>query len=215
MKKLEPFLASIKKNIKKLKQVLIYMNKQAVFLVFIISLLVISGCSTTIQTQGKELQQQLIKEQESRKKITTAVEIISITAKGDKTDNTLNDFETLVRLDAGSDPLDFSHLTIEYNTTGCGTNVCTPVKALYQPTEICDLNSTSPGLYCIQDRIGNNDSILGDGEVFEIRYRAAEPLLPGQEFQFIFSSEDGRITQAKAKAPDVIQTTKVPLWPVG
>jgi len=64
---------------------------------------------------------------------------------------------------------------------------------------------------------GDDDLVLGDGEVLKLLFKLRErnKMFIGQEFRFIFSSEKGRLSQAQARTPDVITTLKVPLWPVG
>ena len=64
---------------------------------------------------------------------------------------------------------------------------------------------------------GDDDEVLGNGEVFVIFFNLRHPyrMSIGEEFRFIFSSDKGRLTSAQARTPDIIQTIRVPLWPVG
>jgi len=75
-------------------------------IIFIATILVAAvAAGVLISTSGILQQRALITGQEARKKITNSIEIISIIAHGNKTDESLNDYEILVRLDAGSDPI--------------------------------------------------------------------------------------------------------------
>jgi archaellin len=71
--------------------------------------------------------------------------------------------------------------------------------------------------YCYEVMHGDTDLVLGDGEVFKVKFRLRpeDRMFIGQEFRFIFSSEKGRLSQAQARTPDVITTLRIPLWPVG
>jgi len=86
-------------------------NKRAIMgigtlIIFIATILVAAvAAGVLISTSGVLQQRALITGQEARKKITNSIEIISITARGNKTDESLNNFEVLIRLDAGSDPI--------------------------------------------------------------------------------------------------------------
>jgi len=84
-------------------------------IIFIATILVAAvAAGVLISTSGILQQRALITGQEARKKITNSVEIISIVAHGNRTDESLNNFEILVRLDAGSDPLQMKTFDISY-----------------------------------------------------------------------------------------------------
>ncbi len=85
------------------------------------------------------------------------------------------------------------------------------------PTE-CDFATINPETkYCYIVMHGDDDLVMGDGEVFKLlwKLKPENRMFIGQEFRFIFSSAKGRLSQAQARTPDVITTLKVPLWPVG
>jgi len=83
---------------------------------------------------------------------------------------------------------------------------------------VCNFFTVSPEeKYCYEVMHGDDDLVLGDGEVFKLyfRLRPEHRMFISEEFRFIFSTEKGRLSQATARTPDVITTLKVPLWPVG
>lgn len=84
--------------------------------------------------------------------------------------------------------------------------------------EQCEFDALTPETrYCFEVVHGDNDLVLGDGEVFKLRFKLLpeNKLYIGEEFRFIISSEKGRLTQTQARTPDVVTSLKVPLWPVG
>ncbi len=323
-------------------------NKKAIMgigtlIIFIATILVAAvAAGVLISTAGVLQQRALITGQEARKKITNAIEVISVVAHGNRTDESLNNFEILVRLDAGSDPIQMKKFNLElitenhdaaaslqdktlndpsvdedgfnYQVSGMVSNdswktirdldgdgisekimIYSPNQsnlsdmilinftsvteenyyayvnltedisnASNNPVNItlrdipieaangfyygyiqlngtidqnntinasevefnitanpiwgCEFDTLAPERkYCFKVIHGNDDVVLGDGEVFKILYKMREEnrLFIGEDFRFIFSSEKGRLTQVQARTPDIITSLKVPLWPVG
>ena len=84
-------------------------------IIFIATILVAAvAAGVLISTSGVLQQRALITGQEARKKITNSVEVIQITADGNKTTEEMNDFEILVRLNAGSDPLQMKKFDLSW-----------------------------------------------------------------------------------------------------
>jgi len=84
-------------------------------IIFIATILVAAvAAGVLISTSGILQQRALITGQEARKKITNSVEIISILAHGNKTDESLNYYEVLARLDAGSDPIQMKSFDLSW-----------------------------------------------------------------------------------------------------
>jgi archaellin len=304
-------------------------------IIFIATILVAAvAAGVLISTSGVLQQRALITGQEARKKITNAIEIIQILAYGNKTDETLNNFEVLIRLDAGSDPVqmkkfDISYIGPEHDATAylqsptmndpnidsngfdneislplmngslvslkdldgdgrgeklymhtvngentqhiivnftdkkVGDFVYTLVENVSYPyilnlsdiqiigkddmtyaymnlnallTSKLSINATNSsmffsanpygpcsfdnlpneGKYCFIIMHGDDDEVLGDGEVFKILFKLRHEyrMSIGQEFNFIFSAEKGRLTSAQARTPDIIQTLRIVLWPI-
>jgi len=71
--------------------------------------------------------------------------------------------------------------------------------------------------YCYEIVNGNSDFVLSSGERFKLLYQVKTPneLTVGEDFGFIFSTDKGRLSEARARTPDVITTTKTKLWPLG
>ncbi len=75
-------------------------------IIFIATILVAAvAAGVLISTSGVLQQRALITGQEARQKITDSVETVSIVAYGNRSDESLNNFESMIRLDAGSDPI--------------------------------------------------------------------------------------------------------------
>lgn len=297
-------------------------------IIFIATILVAAVAAAVIISTSNVLQQRsLLVGQEARKAITNSIEVISILSASDTSTETFNDFEILVRLSPGSDPLQMRKFSIEYislnfdegatlqyssnesvvqlgqiangtNTTvydldGDGTtDVATLIIDAYGSNEgvrfylsneenwsdivdvganlvnatstnvtldlaetaitynesvygyitidgqtdtddviVADVNVTVSSMpatcrfdylqpesrYCFEVVNGNSDYVLNSGERFRLLYRLKTPneISIGQDFQFIFTSEKGRLSEARARTPDVVVSSKSKLWPLG
>lgn len=91
------------------------------------------------------------------------------------------------------------------------------VKEFADLTECSFNNLPYETYYCYEIVNGNNDYVLSSGERFKILYRlkTGHELSIGQDFTFIFTTEKGRLSEARARTPDVVTTTKTKLWPLG
>lgn len=297
-------------------------------IIFIATILVAAVAAAVLISTSNVLQQRsLLVGQEARKSITDAVEVVSILAASDSSTETFNNYEVLVRLSPGSDPLQMRNFNLQYiapdfdmaadlwyddnatvyevglidtltNTTvydldGDGEeDYVTLVKnasGVYEglkfhlsdldvwsdtiiltddledagtvnvsmrldetaiiydedhygyviidgvtetddtidaavnvtirsiPTE-CDFDLLPPeAYYCYVIMNGNDDFVLGSGERFKLYYRTkqANEIEIGSDFMFIFATEKGRLSEARARTPDVIVSTKTKLWPLG
>ncbi len=307
-------------------------------IIFIATILVAAVAAGVLISTSNVLQQRaLLTGQEVRKRVTNSIQVISILAGGNSTSEEINDFEILIRLEAGSDPvqmkkfdiqwispqhdaaaslqdpeLDTTFITIglvsnnsytnfgdldddgrtdsvtiitPYSSTCCGWNstdddalqfnisgygISDPVDLGYDlstgsnvtfspPTyeeaivtsdghvlgfvtvdgysgttanqldasanitikrfpDICDFDHVIPeDYYCVEVMHGNTDTVLDSGERFKLIYKVlpANVLGINEEFQFIFTAEKGRLSEVRARTPDVIVTRKVSLWPLG
>lgn len=297
-------------------------------IIFIATILVAAVAAAVLISTSNVLQQRsLLVGSEARKAITDAVEVVSILAASDATTETFNNFEVLVRLSPGSDPLqmrtfnlqfisqnfdeaadllyvenntyyqvgliengtnttvhdidddgtsDFVTLEIDafgnnegikfwlsdeevwsdvislrknisgasatavslsldetpivYNETIHGyvlvegdTNTDDTVDesvnvSLFRTPSECTFALLPPETdYCYTIMNGNDDYVLGSGERFKLLYRLKDgnELTTGEDFQFIFTSEKGRLSEARARTPDVVTSTKAKLWPLG
>ncbi len=297
-------------------------------IIFIATILVAAVAAAVLISTSNVLQQRsLLVGQEARKAITDAVEVVSILAGTDAVAETFNNYEILVRLSPGSDPLQMRRFNIQYiasdfdeaadlhysanetivelgsidnasNTSvydldGDGTvdfvtlvgnaygtyegimfylsdeevwsdvinlrrdlsnagtvNVTLslgPVPILYNESHYgyveidgianvdsnlttnvnvtisqmpgeCEFNLLPPEkYYCYKVMNGNDDYVLNSGERFKLLYRVKtgnEPSI-GEDFMFIFATEKGRLSEARARTPDVVTSTKAKLWPLG
>jgi hypothetical protein len=172
-------------------------------MVFII-LLILLGCQNR-SNEGETLRQELLEQYEERPRIIWSFEVISIV--GNVQDDSITDYELLIRLDAGSDPINMSDLSFSMNDG----------RAVFKAAPGCSFDMLSLSDYCIDIMEGNDNILLEDSEVFRIKYRVADEnaLLPSGKYQFIFFIKDKRVSQAAGDAPLNYTSKKIPLWPIG
>ena len=298
-------------------------------IIFIATILVAAVAAAVLISTSNVLQQRsLLVGQEARKTITDGVDVVSILAASDPTTETFNNYEVLVRLSPGSDPLQMRKFNIQYIapdfdqaadlqyddnetvfqvdsdvTTGANYTVYDldgdGIDDYFQLLD--NVSGTSEGLrfhlsdddvwsnnisigknienagttnvtlnmdeepivynedfygyvfvkgqtdtdntllgtmnftvssnpdecsfetlppeteFCYVVMNGNDDYVLGSGERFKLYYKTKieHEITIGQDFMFIFTTEKGRISEARARTPDVIVSTKTKLWPLG
>ena len=294
-------------------------------IIFIATILVAAVAAAVLISTSNVLQQKsLLVGQEAKKSITNGVDVFSVIADADSESESFNNFEILVRLSPGSDPLqmrrfdieflsnklhtaanlyypeeetenavspdaeltqdtnrsfdldldddgitdeiildhDLSNWSLRVNLSDMGIsdrinlsqNVTTgttinleesPIKigeSMYGSIEIIDgVVSATPGIpvdavtirkvasecrfdllppenyYCYVPVIGNDDYILDSREKFKLLYKLRDrnAVGIGEELLFILSSEKGRLTEIRARAPDVVTFTSTRIWPLG
>lgn len=297
-------------------------------IIFIATILVAAVAAAVLISTSNVLQQRsLLVGQEARKSITDAVDVVSILAASDSSTERFNNYEVLVRLSPGSDPLQMRNFNMQYIapnfdqaavlqfddnettyqvdvdvTTGTNYTIydldgddvddyfrfllnvsgayeglqfhlsddnvwsdnislgrdfadasgnlsvnLDEVPILYNEDhygyvhlrgwtttddtipaavnftissvpEECTFDTLQPeDSFCYVIMNGNDDYVLGSGERFKLYYRTktANEITIGEDFMFIFTTEKGRISEARARTPDVIVSTKTKLWPLG
>lgn len=294
-------------------------------IIFIATILVAAVAAAVLISTSNVLQQKsLLVGQEAKKSITNGVDVFSIVADADEVSQSFNNFEILVRLSPGSDPLQMRRFNIEFLSEklhtaanlyypedeeanavnpesdltedtavpfdhdldgddvtdeiildGVGDNGSirfnlsdmgvtdrvnisgnvssgeeieleeSPIKIgedIYGSVEIetvevtmgptipadaviirkvadkCSFDLLPPEEYfCYKTVVGNEDYILDSNEKFKILYKLRDRnrLEIGEEVLFILSSEKGRLTEVRARAPDVVTFTSTRIWPLG
>ncbi|MFP4523864.1 MAG: archaellin/type IV pilin N-terminal domain-containing protein [Candidatus Woesearchaeota archaeon] len=298
-------------------------------IIFIATILVAAVAAAVLISTSNVLQQRsLLVGQESRKSITDAVDVVSILAASDSSKEEFNNYEILVRLSPGSDPLQMRKFNMQYiapnfdkaadllyddnetvvelgSAIDTTTNVTTydmdgdgqddwvtlvqnvsgdneglsfyltdlerwsdnislgrdlsdastsdvtlktgqvPITVgedyygyvtvkgstgtddtidagvnvtVEELPEECNFELLPPEeYYCYQVMNGNDDYVLGSGERFKLYFKTKEEnaVSIGEDIMFIFTTEKGRISEARARTPDVITSTKTKLWPLG
>jgi flagellin FlaB len=297
-------------------------------IIFIAGILVAAVAAAVLISTSNVLQQRsLLVGQEARKAITDAIEVVSILAASDSTTETFNNYEILVRLSPGSDPLQMRKFNLQYisltydqaavllykdnettvqlgainataNTSvydidfdgttdtarlvlnafdtsegiqfwlsdydvwtdtinlGVDLAAATAVNVTVRLDETaitidedyygyvsisgqsdlnnalvagmnvtvsempasCEFDLLPPDIYyCYKIMNGNTDYVLASGERFKLLYKvdSANAVSIGEDFMFIFTTEKGRLSEARARTPDVVVSTKTKLWPLG
>ncbi len=288
-------------------------------IIFIATILVAAVAAAVLISTSNVLQQRsLLVGQEARKSITDGVDVFSIMAASNYTSETFNDYEVLMRLSSGSDPLQMRNFDVEmlsnklhtaaelyYPKEGNEANVSFAVDDTWQTiphdldgdgkneqvriidstTDSLVVNLSDVGLsdnislgnvangdrveldetaitigeeiygtveidatasgeaelpadsvmfrkvaseckfeflppedyFCFQVVVGNDDYVLDSREKIKVLFktRSENALTVGEDIMFIFASEKGRLTEARARTPDVIVYKSTRIWPLG
>lgn len=153
-----------------------------------------------------------------------------LTSKDNWTDNIsigvdlANAASNAVTINSGEIPLIYEEevyaiIVLTGTTAGARNTINTSVNiTIKSVAEICDFDTLQPETkYCFKVMNGNSDLVLGSGERIKLYYKTKSDNRPGigEDFQYIFTNEKGRLSEARARTPDVITSTKAKLWPLG
>jgi uncharacterized membrane protein len=150
-------------------------------------------------------------EYNNKEYINNAIEVVSMSALGNTTDMTINNFEIVIRLDIDSNPMQMNDLYLSFVSSN--QNISAKLTE-----NICDFETlTAEEYFCFEVLNGNNDLFLEKDEVFKLKFKLTDEnkLNINEDFTFYLVPEHGRKTRVQARTPSVIQTTRVSLWPVG
>ncbi|MFO7711450.1 MAG: archaellin/type IV pilin N-terminal domain-containing protein [Candidatus Woesearchaeota archaeon] len=288
-------------------------------IIFIATILVAAVAAAVLISTSNVLQQRsLLVGQEARKSITDGVDVFSIMAASNYSSETFNNYEVLMRLSSGSDPLQMRNFDVEmlsskvhtaaellYPEDGNKANVSTAVDDTWQTVphdldgdgeneQVRIIDSTNDSLvvnlsdaglsdniplgdvsngdrieleetaitigeeiygtveidttasgeaelpagsvlfrkvgseckfeflppedyFCFQVVVGNEDYVMDSREKIKVLFKTHEEnaLTVGEDIMFIFASEKGRLTEARARTPDVIVYKSTRIWPLG
>lgn len=288
-------------------------------IIFIATILVAAVAAAVLISTSNVLQQRsLLVGQEARKTITDGVDVFSITAQSNATTEKFNNYEILLRLSPGSDPLQLRKFDVEMltnklhstamlnypgddNEMNASGDVTTTAIALSDdldgdgavdyvfivdgvidslgfnlsskgPTDLISLDvdvingqtisldeapitigdevygsveisgdatgaATFPSnimivrkvastcefkflppedYFCVKVLVGNDDHVLDSREKMKIYFKTKDEnaLTVSEDFMFIFASEKGRLTETRARTPDVVVYASTRIWPL-
>ncbi|MGM5488439.1 MAG: archaellin/type IV pilin N-terminal domain-containing protein [Nanobdellota archaeon] len=289
-------------------------------IIFIATILVAAVAAAVLISTSNVLQQRsLLVGQEARKSITDGLDVFSIMAASNYSTETFNNYEVLMRLSPGSDPLQMRNFDVEmlssklhtaaslhypeegnaannsvavdtswqpvpFDLDGDGTNeqvriidstidylvvnlsdagvsdnisfeqditsgdtvemeesAITIGEEIYGTVEVAGVASADATVpagsvifrkvgsecafeflppeehFCFTSVVGNDDYVLDSREKIKILFKTRQEnaLTVGEDIMFIFASEKGRLTEARARTPEVIVYKSTRIWPLG
>jgi flagellin-like protein len=200
------------------------MNKKAemgvgTLIVFIAMLLVAAvAAGVLIQTVGSLQEKSLATGQQARAQISTNARVIEVSASDGSSGN-LTDFQQLMKLSPGSDPIKLDQVIFTFNTHN------TSLTLKYSNNTLCEENAThgyssnavtGEGVFTvIYEQVGSNH-VPGNfqrGDIIRVCYKAIKNISEDEMIRLNFIPKIGTPTLTQFITPDVISTYRVYLYP--
>jgi archaeal flagellin FlaB len=186
------------------------MNRKAemgvgTLIIFIALLLVAAvAAGVLIQTAGSLQQKALSTGTQATGQISTNAVVLEVSAT-DGT-GTMNNFSAIYKLAPGSDPIEFSSVTLTFNLND-GTQTLTYSGATTYG------NDTNFGITYLQQGTNYQSGVLVRGDVVRLNFLASRDVVQGEDVRMNFIPKTGTPTLTAFTVPDVVSTERVYLYP--
>ncbi|MCB9358852.1 hypothetical protein H6503_02890 [Candidatus Woesearchaeota archaeon] len=182
-------------------------------LLIFIATVVISGMAAgvLITATGVLQQRALSVEQSTRNRLVSGIEVFSVFTNGNTTSETISEFEFHTWLRPGSLPIQFRTVGFAFITEdlSLGPQLNTSLIG-----ENCTFeNLTAQTEYCIEPRIGDENTVLEEGEIMVVKFKLNTSNAIGTEkdISIIFQPKSGTKESLELRTPEIVLSNKVKL----
>jgi flagellin FlaB len=176
-------------------------------IIFIAIVLVAAiAASVLLGTAGSLQQKALTTGKQTQQEVSSGLQCISVTAQNG-TDGTVENFEVLVKLSAGSDPVSLNDTIVTFDTKNSSQTLT------YEP----NLTAVVPGADFIVVYVKTGPDYLPNyltvGDVVKIQYNSSYAIGQSQSVKMKMVPKRGVIVPIEFVTPDVMSTLRVNLYP--
>jgi archaeal flagellin FlaB len=177
-------------------------------IVFIAMILVAAiAASVLLGTAGSLQQKALTTGKQTQQEVSSGIQVVTLTGT-DGTDGSVENFEMLIKLTAGSDALALNDTLITFDTKSTTQNI--KYSDLYGVgTEGTD---TFTGEY-LKNGTDHLDHYLTTGDIVKVRFIATNSITQSSAVKLRVIPKHGAIVPIDFVTPDVISTERVILYP--
>jgi archaellin len=192
-------------------------NKKALMgigmLIVFMATVVISGMAAGVLIGATGvLQERALKVEEvTRARIVSGVETFSIFGNGNVSTETISEFEFHIWPRAASMPIQMKSMGFAFITDSYSLS---PILNETITGEACEFeNLITDREYCIFPRIGNNNTVLEEGEIFVLKFKLSDEreLSPEADITIIFQPKAGGREIMNIRTPEMVLTNKIQL----
>jgi archaeal flagellin FlaB len=181
-----------------------------VLIIFIATILMSAvAAGVMIKSTGLLQERALLVEDATRQRLVNGVEVFNVMAEGNITNQSVDGFEFYTRLRAGSTPVQMRTLGLSAVTDAASTSATLNESLIGSGCQLANLTSESE--FCFDNKLGNNDTVLSDGELLVIKYRLAAQHAPGidQNIEITFLPQGGSLETLTMKTPNIITNSNI------
>ncbi|MDD9953775.1 MAG: flagellin [Candidatus Woesearchaeota archaeon] len=191
------------------------MNKKAVMgigmlIIFIATVLVSAvAAGVLIKSTGLLQQKALIVEESTRERLVNGVEVFAVFGTGNVSNESIAEFEFLTRVKPGSTPVQMKNLGISFVSGSLAFSAELNDSMIGDSCTFSSLIAETQ--FCFDNRLGNNDTIFEEGELFAIKYKinASNALPTETDFEVTFLPKNGALEVQLLRTPQLVLQSKI------
>lgn len=194
----------------KSKKAVIGIGTLIIFIATIVASLIAAG--VLINATGLLQEEAIAVQQEATQRLVAGVDAYSVNAYGEPDTESIYGFDVLVRLRAGSNPIEMQTVGLALDSDDVSTGANLNSSLLNDDCTFENLDSEDE--YCIINRFGDqNSTILSLGDLFILRYRLDQEseLEPFQDFEITLTPRTGGTETLQLRTPELILAERIRL----
>jgi flagellin FlaB len=180
-------------------------------IIFIAVILVAAvAAAVLISTAGSLQQRALVTGGQTEQAVATGAEAVSVTATNASDDHKVENFELMMRLQAGSDPLNLNNTVVLLDTSDNSWNMD------YSGSDTKWSVTTTTGQYAVEWVKSGPDyekGYLSRGDVVKIKFNVSTSVGENQKVRLKVIPRVGSPTIVEFTTPDVMTENRISLWP--
>lgn len=151
-------------------------------------------------------------EEEARERLVSGLEVYTVFVFGDPVTGTIDRFEFYSRLRPGSTPIEMGATGLSIDSASVSTDA-TLNSSLIGGANCTFTNLAANDEFCFEDRFGNSNTVMEQGELFIIRYKLsnASALSTFEEFDALFAPRTGGTEELRLRTPEFILQERIRL----
>lgn len=180
-------------------------------LIFIATILVSAiAAGVLISTTGVLQESAIAVSQNAQNRLITGLDVISVVGIANTTNEELTGMEIQVRLRAGSPPVQLKFTDVSFVWAEAAFSLDYNTTLVDVQCQIVNL-SLDNNDYCAFNLIGNNDSIVDDGEIYTLRFPLPNSSYLGtiEDFELTIQPRSGALNILNLKTPELMLTPRV------
>jgi archaeal flagellin FlaB len=175
-------------------------------IIFIAVILVAAvAAAVLISTAGSLQQRSLVTGGQAEEGVSTGAEAVSVMATDASADHTIEDFEMLLRLQAGSESMNLNNTVVVLDTSTTSQNLD------YSGADTYD--TVNYGVTYVKQGPDYENGYLSRGDVVKVWFSADGSIAENQKVRLKVIPRVGQATIVEFTTPDVMTDSRITLWP--